>query len=244
MQNTISLSPVAAPNPCLSSFYSSSCQRQSYREVFFLTFIALATLWILALARIILYSPSDACRRFAWGVSGGSVTGFQNFLKDALTVFKASAQNKSNVDTTPQQPRPYGLLALLVGLSAATAFGGLLLLTSCMKRYDATYSSAMFVGSFVIMASVMSVVHYDTLNHLDGVINLVLYPIGLCILMLGVYILTGTNATVDSSGDVGRHSPSQMPLIVVRVRIVLFKPQFILYLTFVSNRRICNFVKG
>jgi uncharacterized membrane protein len=77
-------------------------------------------------------------------------------------------------------------------MAILTAFGGLLLLTACMKRYDATYSAAMFVGSFVIMASIMSAVHYNTLQHLDGVVSLIFYPTGLAILMSGVYMLIGT----------------------------------------------------
>jgi hypothetical protein len=40
----------------------------------------------------------------------------------------------------------------------------LLCLSSCMKRYDATYSAAMFVVSFVISASLMSAVHYPRLS--------------------------------------------------------------------------------
>mmetsp|Transcript_13582 Transcript_13582/g.30942 ORF Transcript_13582/g.30942 Transcript_13582/m.30942 type:complete len:116 (+) Transcript_13582:1090-1437(+) len=74
-------------------------------------------------------------------------------------------------------------------MAMATAFVGLLCLAACMKRYDATYSSSMFVVSFVISASIMSWVHYDTLDHLNGAINLLMYPVGLATLFSGAFIL-------------------------------------------------------
>ena len=58
-----------------------------------------------------------------------------------------------------------------------------------MKRYDATFSATMFVGSFVLSASLMSAVHYETFQHLDGFWNWILYPLGLFILMVGVDLL-------------------------------------------------------
>ena len=58
-----------------------------------------------------------------------------------------------------------------------------------MKRYDATFSAAMFVGSFVLSASLMSAVHYQTFQHLSGFWNWVFYPLGLFILMIGVNLL-------------------------------------------------------
>jgi hypothetical protein len=58
-----------------------------------------------------------------------------------------------------------------------------------MKRYDVTYSAAMFVGSFVLSASIMSVIHYDTFDHLRSAASYVMYPTGLVILIGGVYML-------------------------------------------------------
>jgi hypothetical protein len=58
-----------------------------------------------------------------------------------------------------------------------------------MKRYDATFSSAMFVGSFVISASIMSAVHYDTFQNLESLWNWIMYLLGLMILMAGVKML-------------------------------------------------------
>jgi hypothetical protein len=125
-------------------------------------------------------ATSPTFRRFAWGTAGGSITGFQNFLKDSLTIVKA-LKNEANV--------PYFLLGFLAGMAVLTAFTGLILLMLCMKRYDATYSAAMFVGSFCIAASIMSAIHYDTFTHLDGTLNYIGYPAGLVTLLFGVYLL-------------------------------------------------------
>ena len=83
-------------------------------------------------------------------------------------------------------PSAFYLFALLAML---TSFSGLLCLSACMKRYDATYSSAMFVVSFVISASCMSTIHYHTVEHLDGFVNYIMYPLGLMTLFLGAHIL-------------------------------------------------------
>ncbi len=125
------------------------------------------------------FSESFILRRFAWGCTGGAITGTQNFLKDCLTVIKAS---------DPQQGLPLVFYPLFV-LAGTTAFVGLLFLTACMKRYDATYSAASFVGSFVVSASIMAAVHYDTFAQLNGLLNYVLYPFGIIVLMIGVYLL-------------------------------------------------------
>jgi hypothetical protein len=133
-----------------------------------------------------MYSKSPVLRRFAWGTCGGAVTGLQCFLKDTLTIYKAVEQG--------QQYPSFFLLCIV--MAAASAFSGLLILTTCMKRYDATYSAAMFVGSFVVLASMMSAVHYDTFAELTDMLNYILYPAGLLILMVGVIILvTNTNLT-------------------------------------------------
>eukprot|EP00543_Licmophora_paradoxa_P016990 CAMPEP_0202477828 /NCGR_PEP_ID=MMETSP1360-20130828/94145_1 /ASSEMBLY_ACC=CAM_ASM_000848 /TAXON_ID=515479 /ORGANISM="Licmophora paradoxa, Strain CCMP2313" /LENGTH=129 /DNA_ID=CAMNT_0049105085 /DNA_START=758 /DNA_END=1147 /DNA_ORIENTATION=- len=85
-------------------------------------------------------------------------------------------------------------------MALVTAFGGLLFLTSCMKRYDATYSSAMFVGSFVFSASIMSVVHYKTFENLESIWNYILYPAGLAVLTVGVGILVQEADQSSSNG--------------------------------------------
>jgi hypothetical protein len=85
------------------------------------------------------FSKSPILRRFAWGSCGGAITGLQNFLKDSLTIHKATPHDGS-------YPWCFFLFAFL---AAASAFFGLLMLTACMKRYDATYSAASFVGAFV-----------------------------------------------------------------------------------------------
>ena len=132
---------------------------------------------------------SSTRKRFSWGVAGGSVTGMQNFLKDALTVFKASPAEKN---------LPPPLFFVFFVCAATSAFAGLLILTLAMKRYDATYSAAMFVGSFVVSASIMSEMHYHTFSHLTSTVDIVFYPAGLAMLMIGVILLAGQ---VDDSID-------------------------------------------
>ena len=152
-------------------------KKNSYKNPLFLLYFAALAFYLTLLAYWICFSDSPVLRRFAWGSCGGSMTGQQNFLKDALTLFKA----------------PGGLrtwtLPFFVFMAAATAFSGLLILTSCMKRYDATYSAASFVGSFVVSASIMSAVHYDTFRSLGNIWDMILYPSGVLVLMVGVYVL-------------------------------------------------------
>ena len=70
-----------------------------------------------------------------------------------------------------------------------------------MKRYDATYSAAMFIVSFVISASLMSSIHYHTFEHLEGVINYIMYPFGLGTLFLGAFILIQPSAVTACISD-------------------------------------------
>lgn len=143
--------------------------------------------WMLALALVIRSEHSSpTLKRFAWGVAGGSVTGFQNFLKDALTVLKASSATSNKALGIPIPPMLF--FVLMTGAISA-AVGGLLILVQCMKRYDATYSSAMFVGSFVVSASIMSALHYDTFSNLHGLLQYALYPVGLVLLIIGIVLL-------------------------------------------------------
>ena len=177
------------------------CQKKSYEELAFIFyFVGLATYIVLMICWIN-YSENPNLRRFAWGCSGGAITGAQNFLKDSLTIFKS-------ID--PQHKPPL-LLYPLILLAGTTAFVGLLLLTACMKRYDATYSAAAFVGSFVVSASVMAAVHYNTFAQLDGIVNLILYPSGIIMLMFGVYLLVReSNASGEetASANQRRHIDS------------------------------------
>lgn len=160
-----------------------SYQSHTFQFYFFLMF-----LWIAALAYIMINRPTPTLKRFAWGVSGGSITGFQNFLKDSLTITKACSESG---ESYPWQFYIFALMAM------ASSFTGLIFLTACMKRYDATFSSAMFVGSFVISASIMSGVHYSTFSHLETLWNWILYPCGLMVLMFGVQMLVNATAEID-----------------------------------------------
>ena len=166
--------------------------RQSYRYPPFILYFVGLGIWMATLVYW-MHRPQgggdsnrdekyDKLKRFSWGVAGGSVTGLQNFLKDSLTILKAVRADQANASL------PWYLI-IMVLLAAGSAFGGLLFLTACMKRYDATYSSAMFVGSFVVSASLMSAVHYATFSHLETFWSWILYPLGIVILMAGVWML-------------------------------------------------------
>ena len=173
----------------------------SYENPYFQLYFVSMMLWIGVLLYIVrTKSAAAALTRFAFGVLGGSLTGFQNFLKDSLTIIKAVHSD----DGDPTYP---WVLYLLLLCAAGSSFVGLLFLTACMKRYDATFSSAMFVGSFVISASIMSAVHYQTFQHLQGIVNWILYPTGILILMIGLGILV--NVTHDNDGIVSHTGVSE-----------------------------------
>ena len=184
----------------LSSTIPFGIQVRSYHETSFICFIVAMCLWMIFLLYYMCTSAkantSPTFQRFAWGVAGGSITGFQNFLKDALTILKASPMHHEDGSN---QAFPYLLFLFMFGMAIAVALSGLIILTLCMKRYDVTYSASMFVGSFCISASIMSAIHYYTFSHLNGVINYIGYPSGLVILLYGVYmLLTSTAATCEN----------------------------------------------
>jgi len=161
---------------------------QSYAKPLFDLYMFIMILWTTFLLYILLVQPPtipDALNRFAWGASGGSITGLQNFLKDSLTIIKACEATG--------EPYPF-YFYIFVLLAILSSFSGLLFLTACMKRYDATFSSAMFVGSFVISASIMSAVHYETFQNLETFWNWIMYLLGLMILMAGVKMLMSSTA--------------------------------------------------
>lgn len=73
----------------------------SYRDPAFLAYLAALAAWMAALGGIMYrgrggrgggdHGGGGRWQRLAWGASGGSITGLQNFLKDALTCAKASS---------------------------------------------------------------------------------------------------------------------------------------------------------
>jgi drug/metabolite transporter (DMT)-like permease len=182
---------------------STISQRDSYFRTPFLLYFAALTLWMLLMFYWMRHrSVSPTLKRFAWGVSSGSITGLQNFLKDASTLLKATRASGQGF------PWYLPLFAILAVLSA---FSGLLLLTACMKRYDATYSAAMFVGSFVVSASIMSMCHYSTFAHLETLWNKILYPAGLLILMGGVLMLVQEKKEPPDDNDEDDSSGTSTP---------------------------------
>ena len=158
----------------------------SYLDPAFITFMIAMFSFITVLHLIIKRFPKTSLlKKMAWGSVGGVITGFQNYLKDSLTIFEATRRDGG--------PLP-ALFYLFFILAMTTGFAGLLCLSACMKRYDATYASAMFVVSFVITASSMSAVHYHTFADIGGERAIVMYLLGLCILIYGATILVKPKA--------------------------------------------------
>lgn len=149
----------------------------SNRDPAFVAYLIGMVVWMVLLVHW-MNNAKGVVRRFAWGVAGGSLTGMSNFLKDSLTILK-----RSDFPALPW------LFYFFFGMAITTALGGLQLLTMCMKRYDVTYSSAMFIGSFVVSASIMSVAHYRTFANLSDSIDFLMYPLGLLMMIAGVWIL-------------------------------------------------------
>lgn len=167
--------------------------RKSYAKPAFLLYFVALVAYVSLLGYWMKYSTSHVLRRFAWGSCGGMVNGAQNFLKDSLTILKDCKQQH-------HVSLPWFFYFFII-CAAGTAFAGLLVLTACMKRYDATYSAASFVGSFVVSASIMASAHYNTFEELNGLINYVLYPTGLVVLMVGVYLLVRESSDDDDDDE-------------------------------------------
>lgn len=164
-----------------SSHSETSLQelRDSYSDPSFLRFL-LASLVLECLLVYTMYNSTNKYwTRIAWGVAGGFVTGFWNFIKDAITIVQLSSSTGST---------PFSFLGFLLVSAFVTAGTGMMILSECMKRYDATYTSGTYAGSLTLCASVVSALHYHTFSNLEG-IHRILYPVGLGILMLGVGLL-------------------------------------------------------
>ena len=157
-------------------------------------------------------------KRFAWGVLGGSITGMQCFIKDALGLIHGLdlAPTWTTLVSFVSLSLPWELYGLLL-LGGLLPLLGLVLLMQCMKRYDATYTASMFMGSIVISSSIMSAVHYHTFDHIimqnDG--------------MATATIITATNNNDDdtSNSDLSS-SPSSLLLSflssIIPFRAVLY----------------------
>ncbi|KAL3934735.1 MAG: hypothetical protein SGBAC_009609 [Bacillariaceae sp.] len=157
---------------------------KSYLSSGTISYFSCLAAYMFLLWYLITKSKSSKWQRFAWGSCGGAITGPQSFIKDSLTTFKA-------VISTPGVKIPW-FFPLLIILACVTSFIGLLLFTAAMKRYNATYCAAAYVGSYVMSASINSIMHYNTFASLPGTWNDIMYPFGLFLLMLGVYLLEAT----------------------------------------------------
>mmetsp|Transcript_9036 Transcript_9036/g.18257 ORF Transcript_9036/g.18257 Transcript_9036/m.18257 type:complete len:380 (-) Transcript_9036:29-1168(-) len=114
--------------------------------------------------------------KIAWGIGGGSISGLLMFIKDALDLISTSNRFHWQIPV-------FIFLAIFVGVA------GLIFLSHCMKRFDATYSASMFVVSYIVSATVMSTIRYNMFDRINGPMQLAFYPIGMTILFIGVYFL-------------------------------------------------------
>jgi len=185
--------------------------REAYLEPEFISYLIGMFGWIVLLVGLINYGDGTE-RRFSWGVIGGSVTGVQPFPKDALAVI--SGLQHENV---PLEEYPPGLFFLLF-LASAMPLIGLALLMQCMRRFDASFSASMFVGSMIISVSVMSAVRYDTFGHVDSILNGIFYTLGLCVLTSGCVVLAcegtatsdPTRINVEEKSNIFRRTSSEV----------------------------------
>ena len=153
----------------------------SYHDPAFIVYMILMFTFIALLLLIIRnYPTTSLLTKMAWGSLGGAIVGFQNFLKDAMTIFTVA---------TSEGDRLPAIFYLLFILAVATAITALMCISASMKRYDATYASAMFVASVVISTSLMSAVHYHTFEEIEGAGDIIMYLLGLAVLIYGATIL-------------------------------------------------------
>lgn len=166
-------------------------------------------------------------QRFCWGVSSGGLTGLFNFLKDAMILIKAKPTTNDDDEYEDaayenQTESAWWEIPLLIGAALVVCFTGLGILTVCMKRYDAIYCSSMFVGSLVVSASIMSAIHYDTFSHLHSAANWVLYPVGLIILMRGVYMLATLTSPTEHVLQNTTTRPQELLMVNKRSNVVRY----------------------
>lgn len=169
--------------------------RAQYSNPSFVAYFVGLSLWVVFLCTLIRHGSPRSCR-WAWGVIGGSLAGTSNFVKDAMAL-----GGSGSFDSTISSLCFYGLLLCAMILSISS----LILSVECMKRYDATFSSASFAGADVISVSVMAAIHYHTFRNLVGMENYVLYPMGLLITVVGCAVLAFETNT--STCEEVRHKP-------------------------------------
>jgi hypothetical protein len=128
---------------------------------------------------------SPMVSKLAFGASGGTISGMLLYVKDATSMVQT--EGFANVE-----------IWILISLASFVAISGLILLTACMKRYDATYTASMFICSFVFSASIMSIIRFDTIANIESNWSLAFYCLGLLILLMGIVILVAE--TGDGSG--------------------------------------------
>ena len=209
--------------------------QQYFFDTNFLIYLAVMVIWIIILILFIIQQHGNnnkgslrnnsvgyLRRKFAWGVIGGSITGMQCFIKDALALMHGlninNENNSNNIIMSILFSLPWELCALLI-MGGILPLIGLALLMESMKRYDATYASSMFMGSIVLSASIMSSVHYHTFDHISSAAakSALYYILGLVCILVGTTILAfeaapTTGCNDDDDNDVYKNMERQEEL--------------------------------
>ena len=180
----------------------------SYTETATILYFVVLGLYLALCFYWIHRSDNSQLQQIAWGTCGGTITGPQCFIKDALIIVQ---------DVTGKgDPIPW-FLPIMILCAAACAITGLFLESKCLKRYNATFSEAGFVGSFVVSSSINAAAHYHTFENLPTLLNVILYPFGLIVLVTGVFILnkgTSIHEGEVTSEDVQNENHCELPKLV------------------------------
>ena len=116
------------------------------------------------------------------------MSGSNPFLKDGMAVLAGMMTTATDATTSSNDAlRSIGFYVLIL-LAAIIPLSSLILSLECMKRYNATYSAACHLASMTVSATLMSMAHYHTWDHLSSSYAL-LYPFGLVVLLVGCIVL-------------------------------------------------------
>ena len=193
--------------------------REQYTEYAFVVYFIGLSIWMMMVATWI-RCGNPMWQRFAWGVSAGSMAGSNPFLKDVMAVLAGmmttavATTSNSNDDEVASNAnimyddaplRSIGFYVLIL-LAAIFPLASLFLSLECMKRYDATYSAACLLASQTVAATLMSMAHYHTWDHLN---SYALYPFGLVVLLVGCIVLAMEEGDDDEDDIVARKNQNR-----------------------------------
>lgn len=147
-----------------------------------------SALWLWFLAVVAIRSKDFRWRRAAWGISCGTVLGWNAIVtKDTVTVLQ-SVKSLGFWNWPP-------VLFQLGAVSILLFLVGILLLVFSMRWFDATSLASLIVGSVIFSTSVVSAVHYNTFAHLTRT-DAVCYLVGLALVLTGLCFMNVTSVTV------------------------------------------------